>query len=67
MSDDSECAVANTNNITQDHFCMVSSNFKDNLTRNVNGRIKWVGDRENLKHFMAELFDGVSGVRLKKW
>ncbi len=53
----SECDVANTNNISQNHFCTVLSKFKDYLTCNANGRIKWLGDLENLKRFMAELFD----------
>ena len=57
ISDDSECAAAIANNISQNHFCTVFSNFKDYLTSNTNGRIKWLGDIENLKHFMAELFD----------
>ena len=57
ISDDSECAVAIANNISQSHFCTVFSKFKDYLTSNANGRIKWLGDLENLKHFMAELFD----------
>ena len=52
-----ECIVTNTNYISQNHFCMVVSKFKDCLTRNVNGRIKWLGDFVNLKHFMVELYD----------
>ncbi|CAB4044939.1 Hypothetical predicted protein, partial [Paramuricea clavata] len=52
-----ECVATNTTNISQNHFCMVFSKFKDYLSRNVNGRIKWLGDFENLKHFMAELYD----------
>ena len=52
-----ECVATNTNKNSQNHFCMVVSKFKDCLTRNVNGRIKWLGDFENLKHFMAELYD----------